>query len=192
MDWDKVKVESEKIDWTEEMHAYLIELHKTGASQTKMAEKMSEHLKVTVTASAVSGQLRRLRQKGRIAYREKKSKVRTHTTPGRVHDRRAVIRANPLAPPARVRPRTFVENKALSQEARRNYSSASFDPTMECSITELNDDRCRWPLGSVADRPPYRYCGCRTLKPSPYCEGHLRVHVDPARGFRKSYYGEEG
>lgn len=44
------------------------------------------------------------------------------------------------------------------------------------SILELNDARCRWPLGDFADRPPFQYCGAKTsFAGSSWCPYHRHL-----------------
>jgi GcrA cell cycle regulator len=40
------------------------------------------------------------------------------------------------------------------------------------SIYQLTGTTCRWPLGSITSRPPFRYCGCRCDVELPYCDTH--------------------
>ncbi|WP_439398492.1 GcrA family cell cycle regulator [Bradyrhizobium sp. PMVTL-01] len=42
------------------------------------------------------------------------------------------------------------------------------------SILELNDARCRWPLGDFADRPPYQYCGAKAFAGA-WCPYHRHL-----------------
>ena len=41
-----------------------------------------------------------------------------------------------------------------------------------CSLIELNQWRCHWPLGDP-QQPDFQFCGGRTEPGCPYCAGHL-------------------
>ena len=45
-------------------------------------------------------------------------------------------------------------------------------PETACTLFELNDKRCRFPLGAENDHPPYMFCGGPTIFGSSYCEHH--------------------
>ena len=43
------------------------------------------------------------------------------------------------------------------------------------SIYQLKSRTCRWPLDPIMNKPPFRYCGCRTIEAGrPYCDEHTR------------------
>jgi len=43
-----------------------------------------------------------------------------------------------------------------------------------CSLLELGDDKCRWPIGQ-ADAADILFCGNTPLGGLPYCAGHARL-----------------
>ncbi len=53
-------------------------------------------------------------------------------------------------------------------------------------LEALNSATCRWPLGSMQDRPPYMFCGMAVVhyddaeetNRTPYCAGHYRISLD--------------
>ena len=51
---------------------------------------------------------------------------------------------------------------------------APLDGTVPCSIIELDDSRCRWPLGEV-HRVATWFCGGAAVTNGPYCTHHLRM-----------------
>jgi GcrA cell cycle regulator len=53
------------------------------------------------------------------------------------------------------------------------------DGTVPCSILELDDSRCHWPLGEV-HAVAVLFCGGAAVADCPYCECHMRM----ARGER--------
>lgn len=56
----------------------------------------------------------------------------------------------------------------------------------ECSIRDLSDQRCRWPIGHPT-APDFKYCGAG-VKAKPYCAFHHRMAYSPpaARARRKA------
>ena len=46
------------------------------------------------------------------------------------------------------------------------------DGAVGVTINQLTGTTCRWPLGKMEDRPPYRYCGCHAEIGDPYCAEH--------------------
>ena len=53
-----------------------------------------------------------------------------------------------------------------------------------CTILELNDSKCHWPIGdpSAAD---FFFCGGKTMEGLPYCGYHSRVAYQPASDRRR-------
>lgn len=52
------------------------------------------------------------------------------------------------------------------------------DPTPDtprsCTIYQLNDKRCKWPLGELGPVATH-YCGARTVEGRPYCAPHCHA-----------------
>jgi GcrA cell cycle regulator len=47
-----------------------------------------------------------------------------------------------------------------------------------CSLQELSEARCRWPIGNPGARD-FRFCGIRPVESLPYCLGHTRLAYRP-------------
>ncbi|WP_291868345.1 GcrA family cell cycle regulator [Bradyrhizobium sp.] len=47
-----------------------------------------------------------------------------------------------------------------------------------CSLFELNQERCRWPI-STPGAEDFCFCGNTPLKGMPYCRGHTRLAYRP-------------
>ena len=47
-----------------------------------------------------------------------------------------------------------------------------------CTLLELNDDKCRWPIGDPG-QPDFFFCGGKTTTNTPYCGYHGRVAYQP-------------
>jgi GcrA cell cycle regulator len=48
-----------------------------------------------------------------------------------------------------------------------------------CSLLELSEERCRWPINSPGEKD-FCFCGNRPLDGLPYCAGHTRLAYQPA------------
>src|SRR5215813_6747078 len=48
-------------------------------------------------------------------------------------------------------------------------------PESACTLFELGEHRCRYPLGDDMKPPPYMFCGGPTIAGSSYCAHHTRV-----------------
>jgi GcrA cell cycle regulator len=53
-----------------------------------------------------------------------------------------------------------------------------------CSILELNDSKCRWPVGDPSSAD-FFFCGGKTMEGLPYCGGHSRLAYQPAADRRR-------
>lgn len=42
-------------------------------------------------------------------------------------------------------------------------------------LIDLEPHHCRWPLGPVEQRPPYRFCGAPPVAEHPYCQHHIQL-----------------
>jgi len=60
-----------------------------------------------------------------------------------------------------------------------------------CSILELNECTCRWPIGdpSAAD---FFFCGGKTLDGLPYCGYHSRIAYQPVSERRRDRRPDRG
>ena len=60
-----------------------------------------------------------------------------------------------------------------------------------CSLLELNESKCRWPIGdpSAAD---FFFCGGKTVEGLPYCGYHSRVAYQPAADRRRDKRAARG
>jgi hypothetical protein len=43
-----------------------------------------------------------------------------------------------------------------------------------CSLLELTDDTCRWPIGDPGSSDAF-FCGGKTVEGFPYCSYHVRL-----------------
>ena len=53
-----------------------------------------------------------------------------------------------------------------------------------CSILDLNNNKCRWPIGDPS-LPDFFFCGGNTVGNMPYCAHHGRIAYQPAADRRR-------
>jgi GcrA cell cycle regulator len=53
-----------------------------------------------------------------------------------------------------------------------------------CSLIELNDGKCRWPIGDPGTAE-FFFCGGIPVEGLPYCNYHSRVAYQPANDRRR-------
>ena len=54
-----------------------------------------------------------------------------------------------------------------------------------CSLLELSEERCRWPISSPGEKD-FCFCGNRPLEGLPYCAGHTRLAYLPGSRQRRA------
>ena len=113
---------------------------------------------IGVSRNAVIGKLSRLnltRQENPPQRRAQKRAAKTNalsTTPRGQHEMRTAAYAE--APPA--------------------IPDGQPDDARRCSLFELSEERCRWPI-STPGAEDFCFCGNMPLEGVPYCEGHSRL-----------------
>jgi GcrA cell cycle regulator len=50
-----------------------------------------------------------------------------------------------------------------------------------CTLIDLRDHQCRWPLGDPADLSTFRYCGGPRHDDGPYCPRHTKLGTHAAK-----------
>jgi GcrA cell cycle regulator len=53
-----------------------------------------------------------------------------------------------------------------------------------CSILELNEEKCHWPIGDPG-QPEFAFCGGKAVVGRPYCGYHVRIAYQPAADRRR-------
>lgn len=54
-----------------------------------------------------------------------------------------------------------------------------------CSLMELSDARCRFPIGHVGDSD-FHFCGAAPFESKPYCPGHCRMAYQPGTAINRT------
>lgn len=144
--------------WTSTMNAYFTKLHRDRRqlSFATIAHEMGLKFGVELTRNAVIGKARRLG----LPMRKKP------TSP------RLVFKSYPRKPRAVV----AVEAPIIPVEA----ALPEVLPPEGLTIYQLNSHTCKWPLGYAHARPPFFYCGEKSLTGRPYCLAHTKRSIGRA------------
>jgi GcrA cell cycle regulator len=70
--------------------------------------------------------------------------------------------------------------KQLFAEAAPVEEDQSVLSAQHCSLLELSEEKCRWPINSPGEKD-FCFCGNRPLEGMPYCAGHTRLAYQPSR-----------
>ena len=77
---------------------------------------------------------------------------------------------------------------AYAQKMPRGGEPIVFDATVAsaqpCSLVELAERKCRWPLGDPTS-PDFRYCGIQSTGSGPYCAHHGKMAYQPVQDRRR-------
>jgi GcrA cell cycle regulator len=121
---------------------------------------------IGVSRNAVIGKLSRLnltREKTLKVRRDDAGRSRPKSVPRLQYRmlRKLFAEAEPVA-----------ENEAILSE-------------QHCSLLELSEERCRWPISSPGEKD-FCFCGNRPLEGLPYCAGHTRLAYLPGSRLRRA------
>jgi GcrA cell cycle regulator len=82
------------------------------------------------------------------------------------------------APAAKARPRRPYAMLAIYAGPDAPDEFEPIDDTQHCSLFELSEARCRWPI-STPGAADFCFCGNTPLDTLPYCSGHSRLAYRP-------------
>jgi len=131
-------------------------LHRGGGSFVEIAAQMSAIFQLEISRNACIGKARRLE----LPMRKDAGSRKPLPEPAKpVVIPRPVQVAAPIPPP----------------------EPAPVEPEEGLSIYQLTSTTCRWPLGKVDDRPPFRFCGEAAPIEEPYCAKHHAIGSNKPR-----------
>jgi GcrA cell cycle regulator len=159
--------------WTEERVELLKKLWADGLSASQIAAELGG-----ITRNAVIGKVHRLGLSGRAkapsssAPRQRKARTVSHgfRTP-RSRGNTALAHLN--AP--------FYD---LDLEPEAEPIENIIPIGQRCSLLELTEATCRWPIGDPG-RSDFFFCGGRPVNSLPYCGYHSRIAYQPATDRRR-------
>jgi GcrA cell cycle regulator len=143
--------------WTTERIELLKSRFEAGLSCRQIADDIG------VSRNAVIGKLSRLN-----LTREERGDARRRTRKGAAKGDR---------------PRTAARRRyqMLGTLSAEPHPAADDEPIYNghcCSLLELNEERCRWPIGTPGALD-FRFCGNAPIEGLPYCAGHTRLAYRP-------------
>ena len=157
--------------WTEDRVELLKKLWADGLSASQIAGELGG-----ITRNAVIGKVHRLGLSGR-------AKAPSSSVPRQ---------RKPRAPSMYRAPRPMMRgNTALAMPAY-DYDSEPEPELLEniipigqrCTLLELNDEKCHWPIGDPG-QPDFFFCGGKTGTGIPYCGYHARIAYQPVTDRRR-------
>jgi GcrA cell cycle regulator len=167
--------ERKEIGWSDERVELLKKLWQEGLSASQIAGELGG-----ITRNAVIGKVHRLGLSGR-------AKAPSSAAP-------RPRRARPPAQQVRMARPAMRGNTAL---ARQPYPIYELEPELEpqplenivpigqrCSLLDLSDARCRWPIGDPGQHD-FFFCGGKPLGELPYCAYHARIAYQPVADRRR-------
>jgi GcrA cell cycle regulator len=152
--------------WTDERVERLKKLWADGLSASQIAGELGG-----ITRNAVIGKVHRLGLSGR-------AKAPSSSVPRQ---------RKPRAPSMFRAPRPMMRgNTALAHMPAYDYGPEPEPELIEniipigqrCTLLELNEDKCHWPIGDPG-QPDFFFCGGKTGSGTPYCGYHARVAYQP-------------
>lgn len=168
----------QQLQWTDDRVELLKKLWNDGLSASQIANELGQ-----VTRNAVIGKVHRLGLSGR-------AKAPASTAPRA----RKPTRAAPSAPPRpslpstrsnlAFKPRPAPEALPVVEAAPRAEVDNVVPMGERCTIMELKEFSCRWPIGEPG-KDDFRYCGARSGAGIPYCTYHSRIAYQPIADRRR-------
>ena len=140
--------------WTNERIELLKQHFEAGLSCREIAADIG------VSRNAVIGKLSRL-----------------NLTRGRTVDDRKV-QDRPARAPRAVPRLQYAMLATIYGEAAEPVAAGPIDEANRCSLLELSENRCRWPI-STPGAEDFCFCGNSAPAGQPYCTGHSRLAYRP-------------
>jgi len=146
--------------WTEEKTAALTKLWNEGWSASEICRKIKAR-----SRDAVIGKVWRLK----LQRKRRSAPARPITKKPRPAVRSEV--APPLAPAPSI---SFTESDQTVPGMR------------PCSLLELKDGQCKWPIGDPK-KPDFFFCGGKAVEGEVYCHGHMGMAYDGKPAVKKPW-----
>jgi GcrA cell cycle regulator len=161
------------MNWTEDRVELLKKLWSDGLSASQIAAELGG-----ISRNSVIGKVHRLGLSGRAKSQSssvaRQRKPRTHGHMIRIA--RAGVRGNTALAP--------VHAYEVALEPEPELIENIVPIGQRCSILELTDSKCRWPIGDPSS-PDFFFCGGKTIEGLPYCGYHSRIAYQPATDRRR-------
>jgi GcrA cell cycle regulator len=156
------------MNWTDDRVELLKKLWADGLSASQIAAELGG-----ISRNSVIGKVHRLglagRAKSPAAAMPRQRKPRSQGAMMRIP--RPAIRGNTALAPMHA----FEPDLEPEPEVNENIIPIG----QRCSILELGEGKCRWPIGDPS-APDFFFCGGKTIEGLPYCGYHSRIAYQPA------------
>jgi GcrA cell cycle regulator len=156
--------------WTDERVELLKKLWTEGLSASQIAAELGG-----ITRNAVIGKVHRLGLSGRA-----KSPSSTSPRPRKPRAQGHMMR---LARPSMRGNTALAPMYENDLEPEPELIDNIIPLGQRCSLLELNDSKCRWPIGDPGTAE-FFFCGGAPAESLPYCSYHSRVAYQPAAARR--------
>ena len=163
------------MSWTDERVEMLKKLWADGLSASQIAGELGG-----ITRNAVIGKVHRLGLSGRAkspssaAPRPRKARAPSHV----FRSIRNAMRGNTA----------LAAHPVAAYEAEIEPEPEPLENVIpigqRCSILELTEDKCHWPIGDPG-QADFFFCGGKTIIGLPYCGYHARIAYQPANERRR-------
>jgi GcrA cell cycle regulator len=163
----------QSMSWTADRVELLKKLWADGLSASQIANELGN-----VTRNAVIGKVHRLGLSGRAkspsSAAPRPRKPRTHSHMLRVRTHSHMLRVRP-----QMRGNTALAYAhELEVEPEPELIENIIPIGQRCTLLELSDDKCRWPIGDPGSSE-FFFCGGKPVEGVPYCGYHSRVAYQP-------------
>jgi GcrA cell cycle regulator len=161
------------MNWTDDRVELLKKLWADGLSASRIAAELGG-----VSRNSVIGKVHRLGLAGRA-----KSPTASMPRQRKARSQGAMVR---IARPA-IRGNTALATlHAFEPEIEPDLEvSENIIPIgQRCTILELGEGKCRWPIGDPS-APDFFFCGGKTIEGLPYCGYHSRIAYQPPADRRR-------
>ena len=154
------------MSWTDERVELLKKLWADGLSASQIAGELGG-----ITRNAVIGKVHRLGLSGRAkAPSSSVPRQRKPRAPSMFRPQRTMMRGNTAL--------AHMPNYDYEPEPEPELIENIIPIGQRCSLLELNEDKCRWPIGDPG-QADFFFCGGKTVTSLPYCGYHSRVAYQP-------------
>ncbi len=156
--------DNETMMWTDERVELLKKLWTDGLSASQIAAELGG-----ITRNAVIGKVHRLGLSGRAKSPASAApRPRKPRAPGMMRLARPTMRGNTALAPM------YEPDVEPEPELVENIIPLG----QRCTLLELNEGKCRWPVGDPG-ATDFFFCGGRTSDGLPYCGYHARIAYQP-------------
>ena len=161
------------MNWTDDRVELLKKLWSDGLSASQIAAELGG-----ISRNSVIGKVHRLGLSGRAKSPSssvpRQRKPRTHGHMMRIA--RPGIRGNTALAP--------MHSYDVDLEPEPELIDNIIPIGQRCSILELTESKCKWPIGDPSS-VDFFFCGGKTVEGLPYCGHHSRVAYQPAADRRR-------